>query len=629
MIKMKYEAIVVGGGHAGCEASLAIARKNHKTLLITGSIENIADMPCNPAIGGPAKGIVVREIDALGGEMGKNADKAAIQVKMLNTKKGPAVQALRAQEDKNIYPKEMLKTLKQEKNLDIKESLVEDLMVEDNKIKGVILEDGTKIDADVVVLTTGTYLRGMILVGADKTPGGPHGERDSKFLSTKLKELGFNILRLKTGTPPRVDKSTIDYEKTSKEAGDDRVLTFSYDNKAYYDYKDQTPCHLIYTNDKTHQIIKDHLKESSMYGGYVEGIGPRYCPSIEDKVVRFSDKERHQLFLEPESNIEDDETYGNTIYIQGFSTSMPENIQEEMVHSLQGLEHAKIIKYAYAIEYDAIDSKQLKQSLETKIVDGLYTAGQINGTSGYEEAAGQGLIAGINAALKLEGKDPLILKRNESYIGVLIDDLVTKGVKDPYRLLTSRAEYRLLLRHDNADIRLRDYGHQVGLIDDNIYQKFLLKKENIEKVYTILKEERITPKGDVNEYLESVSSSPLKDGISLYDLLKRPEISIEDIKHFITLDYDADVLEQVEINTRYEGYIKKALKDAEKMLSLENKLIPKNIDYNNIPNIASEAKQKLSEIQPTSIGQASRISGVNPADISILMVYLRKNGKYD
>lgn len=629
MIKMKYEAIVVGGGHAGCEASLAIARKNHKTLLITGSIENIADMPCNPAIGGPAKGIVVREIDALGGEMGKNADKAAIQVKMLNTKKGPAVQALRAQEDKNIYPKEMLKTLKQEKNLDIKESLVEDLIVENNKIKGVILEDGTKIDADVVVLTTGTYLRGMILVGADKTPGGPHGERDSKFLSTKLKELGFNILRLKTGTPPRVDKSTIDYEKTSKEAGDDRVLTFSYDNKAYYDYKNQTPCHLIYTNDKTHQIIKDHLKESSMYGGYVEGIGPRYCPSIEDKVVRFSDKERHQLFLEPESNIEDDETYGNTIYIQGFSTSMPENIQEEMVHSLQGLEHAKIIKYAYAIEYDAIDSKQLKQSLETKIVDGLYTAGQINGTSGYEEAAGQGLIAGINAALKLESKDPLILKRNESYIGVLIDDLVTKGVKDPYRLLTSRAEYRLLLRHDNADIRLRDYGHQVGLIDDNVYQEFLLKKENIEKVYTILKEERITPKGDVNEYLESVGSSPLKDGISLYDLLKRPEISIENIKHFITLDYDADVLEQVEINTRYEGYIKKALKDAEKMLNLENKLIPKNIDYNNIPNIASEAKQKLSEIQPTSIGQASRISGVNPADISILMVYLRKNGKYD
>lgn len=626
MIKMKYEAIVVGGGHAGCEASLAIARKNHKTLLITGSIENIADMPCNPAIGGPAKGIVVREIDALGGEMGKNADKAAIQVKMLNTKKGPAVQALRAQEDKNIYPKEMLKTLKQEKNLDIKESLVEDLMVEDNKIKGVILEDGTKIEADVVVLTTGTYLRGMILVGANKTPGGPHGERDSKFLSTKLKELGFNILRLKTGTPPRVDKSTIDYEKTSLEAGDDRVLTFSYDNKVYYDYKEQTPCHLIYTNDKTHQIIKDHLKESSMYGGYVEGIGPRYCPSIEDKVVRFSDKERHQLFLEPESNVEDDPNYGNTIYVQGFSTSMPENIQEEMVHSLQGLEHAKIIKYAYAIEYDAIDAKQLKQSLESKLVEGLYTAGQINGTSGYEEAAGQGLIAGINAALKLEGKSPLILKRNESYIGVLIDDLVTKGVKDPYRLLTSRAEYRLLLRHDNADMRLRDYGYQVGLINEEQYQLFNKKKQDIETVYKILKENKVTPKKEVNEYLSSIDSSTLKDGITLYDLLKRPEISIENIKHFIRLDYDDEVLEQVEINTRYQGYIAKANKEAEKMLDLENKKIPDDIDYDKIPNIASEARQKLNEIKPTTIAQALRISGVNPADISILMVYLKRRG---
>ncbi|MDO5002639.1 MAG: tRNA uridine-5-carboxymethylaminomethyl(34) synthesis enzyme MnmG [bacterium] len=623
---MKYEAIVVGGGHAGCEASLAIARKNHKTLLITGSIENIADMPCNPAIGGPAKGIVVREIDALGGEMGKNADKAAIQVKMLNTKKGPAVQALRAQEDKNIYPKEMLKTLKQEKNLDIKESLVEDLMVEDNKIKGVILEDGTKIEADVVVLTTGTYLRGMILVGANKTPGGPHGERDSKFLSTKLKELGFNILRLKTGTPPRVDKSTIDYEKTSLEAGDDRVLTFSYDNKVYYDYKEQTPCHLIYTNDKTHQIIKDHLKESSMYGGYVEGIGPRYCPSIEDKVVRFSDKERHQLFLEPESNVEDDPNYGNTIYVQGFSTSMPENIQEEMVHSLQGLEHAKIIKYAYAIEYDAIDAKQLKQSLESKLVEGLYTAGQINGTSGYEEAAGQGLIAGINAALKLEGKSPLILKRNESYIGVLIDDLVTKGVKDPYRLLTSRAEYRLLLRHDNADMRLRDYGYQVGLINEEQYQLFNKKKQDIETVYKILKENKVTPKKEVNEYLSSIDSSTLKDGITLYDLLKRPEISIENIKHFIRLDYDDEVLEQVEINTRYQGYIAKANKEAEKMLDLENKKIPDDIDYDKIPNIASEARQKLNEIKPTTIAQALRISGVNPADISILMVYLKRRG---
>ena len=626
---MKYEIIVVGGGHAGCEAALASSRKNHKTLLITGSINNIADMPCNPAIGGPAKGIVVREIDALGGEMGKTADKAAIQVKMLNTKKGPAVQALRAQEDKSIYPQEMLKTLNNQENLEIMESLVEHLIVENGKIKGVILETGEKIEAEAVILTTGTYLKGMILMGAEKNPGGPHGERDSKFLSDDLKKLGFNILRLKTGTPPRIDKQSINYEETSLEPGDDRELTFSFDNNAYYNYKEQIPCHLIYTTQETHKIIKEHLKESSMYGGYVEGIGPRYCPSIEDKVVRFADKERHQLFLEPESNNKDDKEYGNTIYIQGFSTSMPKNIQEEMVHSLPGLKNAKILKYAYAIEYDAIDSKQLKQSLESKLVENLFTAGQINGTSGYEEAAGQGLIAGINATLKLENKAPLILKRNESYIGVLIDDLVTKGVKDPYRLLTSRAEYRLLLRHDNADIRLRDYGYQVGLISEEKYSEFNQKKENIEKVYEILKENRITPKKEVNEYLEKVGSSRLKDGISLYELLKRPEISIENIKHFIDLDYDKDVLEQVEINTRYEGYIKKANKDAEKMLNLENKLIPENINYDDIPNIASEARQKLSEIRPTSLGQASRISGVNPADISILMVYLRKNGKYE
>ena len=618
MIKMKYEAIVVGGGHAGCEASLAIARKNHKTLLITGSIENIADMPCNPAIGGPAKGIVVREIDALGGEMGKNADKAAIQVKMLNTKKGPAVQALRAQEDKNIYPKEMLKTLKQEKNLDIKESLVEDLMVEDNKIKGVILEDGTKIEADVVVLTTGTYLRGMILVGANKTPGGPHGERDSKFLSTKLKELGFNILRLKTGTPPRVDKSTIDYEKTSLEAGDDRVLTFSYDNKVYYDYKDQTPCHLIYTNDKTHQIIKNHLKESSMYGGYVEGIGPRYCPSIEDKVVRFSDKERHQLFLEPESLSYDD------IYLQGFSTSMPEYVQEEMVHSLKGLENAKILRYAYAIEYDAIDSKQIKRSLETKLIEGLYTAGQINGTSGYEEAAGQGLIAGINASLKIEGKEPLILNRSESYIGVLIDDLVTKGVKDPYRLLTSRAEYRLLLRNDNADLRLRDYGYQIGLIDEETYKKFNEKKSNIEKIKNILKNEKITPTKDTNILLEKLGTSSLKDGITLYDLLKRPELSFSDIENFKEFPYSKEEKEEVEIQVQYEGYIKKQEKDTKKLLDLEKIKIPANISYDDIKNIASEAREKLKAVEPETLAQASRISGVNPADIAIIMVYLKK-----
>ena len=617
---MKYDVIVVGGGHAGCEASLACARMGHETLLITGNMDNIADMPCNPSIGGPAKGIVVREIDALGGEMAKNTDKSSLQMKLLNTKKGPAVQALRAQADKVIYKEEMKKTLLAQEKLTILESMVEDLIVEKDKIFGVILEDGRKIESKAVILTTGTYLKASILIGSNKKQEGPHGERASKFLSDRLRDLGFTIKRLKTGTPPRIEKSSIDFSKTALEEGSKEDITFSFDNKTALAYQHQVPCHLIYTNQQTHHIIKEHLNESSMYGGYVEGIGPRYCPSIEDKVVRFAEKERHQLFLEPESLSYDD------IYLQGFSTSMPEYVQEQMVHSLQGLENAKILRYAYAIEYDAIDSKQIQPTLETKLVEGLYTAGQINGTSGYEEAAGQGLMAGINACLKLEKREPLILKRNEAYIGVLIDDLVTKGVRDPYRLLTSRAEYRLLLRNDNADLRLREYGYQVGLISSDIYHKFITKKEKITELIQFLQQTRITPTKKVNEILMELNTTPLKDSICLYDLLKRPEIKIEDLASFVELPYEKEVLEEVEIKIQYEGYIKKAEKEAEKMLSLENKKIPLDIDYTLISNLASEARQKLEEVRPLTLGQASRISGVNPSDIAILSVFLKRRG---
>lgn len=623
---MDYKIIVVGGGHAGCEASLASARMGQKTLLITGNINNIADMPCNPSIGGSAKGIVVREIDALGGEMGINADKSHIQIKMLNNKKGPAIKALRAQGDKIIYPRNMLNTLKNTENLEIKEGLVEDLIVENNKVKGVVLENGDKITSEAVVLTTGTYLKADILVGNTRTRQGPHGERPSNHLSDNLAKLGFVIKRLKTGTPQRIDKNTIDYSKMQIEEGDKEHLSFSFDIIPTYDIDSQVPCHLIYTTPETHKIIRENLHKSSMYGGLddIKGIGPRYCPSIEDKVVRFADKERHQLFLEPESMIEDDPTYGNTIYLQGFSTSMPRDIQEQMVHSLKGLEHAKILKYAYAIEYDSIYPTQLKSSLETKLIENLFTGGQINGTSGYEEAACQGLMAGINAALKIQNKEPFILKRSDAYIGVLIDDLITKGIRDPYRLLTSRAEYRLLLRHDNADLRLREYGYQLGLINEEQHNRLLKKKNDIKELTELLKNTKITPKEETNKYLLSLNSSPIKDGISLFNLLKRPEITIENLKHFIEINYNKDVIEQVEINTKYEGYLIKAEKEAEKMKKLENKLIPNSIDYDKVKNIASEARQKLKEVRPTSIGQAIRISGVNPADISVLMVYLKK-----
>ena len=619
---MDYEVIVVGGGHAGCEAALACARKGHKTLLATGNIQNIADMPCNPSIGGSAKGIVVREIDALGGEMGINADKSLIQMKMLNSKKGPAVRALRAQADKITYPEEMRKTLFHQENLTVLECMVEDLIVEDHCAKGVILDDETKITSERVILTTGTYLKADILVGDTRRREGPHGEKPSNHLSDRLKDLGFKIIRLKTGTPQRILKSSIDFSVTQEEKGDSVYHTFSHDCEPFYDIDDQISCYLVYTSEKTHQIIRDHLNESSMYGGLddIEGIGPRYCPSIEDKIVRFADKERHQLFLEPESR------YLDEIYIQGFSTSMPYNVQEEMVHSLKGLEHAVIKKYAYAIEYDAIYPTQLKPTLETKIIQNLYTAGQINGTSGYEEAACQGLMAGINASLSLEHKEPLVLKRSDAYIGVLIDDLVTKGVRDPYRLLTSRAEYRLLLRSDNADLRLREYGYQVGLISEEKYKNYCQKKQEIEALTNYLKEHKVTPTREVNDYLKSIPSTELKDGISLYNLLKRPEITMQHLQHFIEIPYTDEIQEQVLIHNKYEGYILKAQKEAEKMLRLEAKKIPETIDYDKIVNIASEARQKLKEVRPTSIGQAIRISGVNPSDISILMVYLKKGG---
>ncbi len=614
------EIIVVGGGHAGCEAAYACAKKGHKTLLITGNIKNIADMPCNPHIGGSAKGIVVREIDALGGVMGKIADKTHLQIKMLNSAKGPAVQALRAQGDKIAYPKEMIKTLNSLENLTIKEGMVEDLIIDNTEVKGVILEDGTKIHAKAVILTTGTYLKSDVLVGNTRTRKGPHGEEPSNFLSDKLKEYGFKIIRLKTGTPQRIDRRTIDFSKTKLEPGDNVYHTFSFDLEPCYKLDEQEPCYLTYTNEKTHQIIKENLSKSSMYGALddIKGIGPRYCPSIEDKVVRFADKERHQLFLEPESRFYDD------IYLQGFSTSMPPEVQEKMVHSLPGLENAKILKYGYAIEYDAIYPTQLNPTLETKIIKNLYTAGQINGTSGYEEAACQGLIAGINASLNLEEKDPLILKRSDAYIGVLIDDLVTKGIKDPYRLLTSRAEFRLLLRSDNADLRLREIGYNVGMINEDQISKLHKKKNDILELKKFMSIEKVKITDETRQIFEDNNIPVPQVTLSLEQLIKRPEITMEFLEKIIPIKYDTEIKKQVEINFKYEGYIQKTYKEVEKMLKLEKKQIPEDIDYDKIKNIASEARQKLKEVRPKTVAQAIRISGVNPADISILTIYLKK-----
>lgn len=614
-----YDIIVVGGGHAGIEAALAPARMNQKTLLVTSNFNNVGSLPCNTSIGGPAKGIIVREIDALGGQMGKSADKTYLQMKMLNTAKGPGVQSLRAQADKQAYPRYMQEVLKQQKNLDILEAMVEDLIVENDYVKGVILADGSKIAGKIVILTTGTYLRAEILCGNQKHASGPDQQKESKFLSTRLKELGFRIQRLKTGTPPRVEINSVDYSKTSLQPGTDAKLAFSYQTKEFVPIEEQLPCYLTYTNEKTHQIINDNLHRSSMYGGYVSGVGPRYCPSIEDKVVKFSDKPQHQIFLEPESK------EMNTIYVQGFSTSLPHDVQEEMIRTIPGLENCKILKYAYAIEYDAIDPLQLWPSLETKIIKNLYTAGQINGTSGYEEAAGQGLIAGINATLKNQHKEPLILKRDEAYIGVMIDDLVTKGTEEPYRMLTSRAEYRLLIRHDNADQRLMKYGHDVGLVSNEVYQEYLDKMKGIFDEIDRLDTIRFTPKHPINEVLEQLGSTRLTEGISAKELIKRPELDYQKILPFVEgPKLSEEQTKRVTILIKYKGYIDKAMRQAAKQKKMEEKRIPDDINYEDVSNLALEAKQKLSMIRPLTIGQASRISGINPADISVLLIYLKQ-----
>ena len=621
-----FDVLVVGAGHAGCEAAIAPAKMGLKVALVTGNLNMTGSMPCNPSIGGPAKGVVVREIDALGGYMGKNSDLCQIQTKMLNMSKGPAVWALRFQEDKLLYKREMRRHLESVKGLTLIEALVTDLIVEDKQIKGIVTKDGQKIYSKTVILTTGTYLDSRILRGHWTSKEGPDGEPTDKGISEALRRCGFEIQRLKTGTPPRIKASTIDFSKASLEPGSDYVWHYSFD-KGYDSLLNvKVPCYLTYTNKELHKLICDNLDESSMYGGVIEGIGPRYCPSIETKIVRFKDKERHQIFYEPES-LELDQTY-----IGGFSTSMPVDVQDKMIRMLPGLENCEVIRYSYAIEYDAINPLELWPSLETKVVKNLFTAGQINGTSGYEEAAGQGIIAGINAGLKVLGKDPLILRRDEAYIGVMIDDLVTKGTNEPYRLLTSRAEYRLLLRHDNADLRLRHKGYLVGTISEEQEERLNKKEAAIAKLMKDFNDIKIKPMF-ADPILKELGESLLTESLSLASLIKRANVGYKDIKEMlnaqgVTLDIDYDdldeVLLEVEINFKYDGYIRKSLEQSQRMRANEDKEIPDNIDYDLVDNIALEAREKLKKVMPKTIGQASRISGVNPADISVLMVYCEK-----
>ncbi|CAH0298170.1 tRNA uridine 5-carboxymethylaminomethyl modification enzyme MnmG [Peribacillus sp. Bi96] len=613
-----YDVIVIGAGHAGSEAGLAAARVGAKTMMITINLDMVAFMPCNPSVGGPAKGIVVREIDALGGEMGKNIDKTHIQMRMLNTAKGPAVRALRAQADKFLYQQEMKKTIEDQENLTLIQGMVEELIVENDVCTGVITKTGAVYRAKTVVITTGTYLRGEIILGELKYSSGPNNQQPSIRLSEHLEQLGFDLVRFKTGTPPRVNSSSIDYSKTEIQPGDEVPRAFSYETTKFI--TDQLPCWLTYTNEGTHQLIDDNLHRSPMYSGMIKGTGPRYCPSIEDKVVRFNDKPRHQIFLEPEGR--------NTkeVYVQGLSTSLPEDVQVKILQTIPGLEKAEMMRAGYAIEYDAIVPTQLWPTLETKKIKNLYTAGQINGTSGYEEAAGQGLMAGINAGLNAIGKEELILSRSDAYIGVLIDDLVTKGTNEPYRLLTSRAEYRLLLRHDNADLRLTEIGFNIGMIKEERYNRFLLKKEAVEMEKGRLKSNFIKPTKEVQEVITASGGSELKDGIRASDLLKRPEMDYSHIQRLAPSDVElsGEVTEQVEIQIKYEGYIEKSLQQVDRLKKMENKKIPENIDYDAISGLATEARQKLKLVHPLSVAQASRISGVNPADVSILLVYLEQ-----
>ena len=615
------DAIVVGAGHAGVEAALALAHAGKKTALITICINHIASMPCNPSIGGPAKGIVVREIDALGGMMPKVADKTALQFKMLNTTKGPGVWSMRVQSDKPEYTKMMRDICLNTENLEVIEDICEEIIVEDKKIKGVKLKNRGELLSRVVILTTGTYMDSCTMISAEVVSEGPDHEPTTKNLSESLRKNGIRLFRLKTGTPPRVRSSTIDFSKTQYEPGTNEKLRFSEESEDLLPFEKQLPCYLTYTTPKTLEIIRNNLNKSSMYSGVVKGVGPRYCPSIEDKVVRFADKERHQLFLEPIARDLD------LTYVQGFSTSMPRDVQEEMVHSLIGLEKAEIVKYAYAIEYDAIDPLQVKANLELKEIDGLFIGGQILGTSGYEEAAGLGIMAGINALRKLDNKEALILKRDEAYIGVMIDDLVTKGTKEPYRLLTSRSEYRLLMRHDNAEERLIKYGYENGLISAERYNRYLNDENKISELKDYLKDAKVSYETGVNEYLNSLGFETEENkSYNAYELIKRPGVELMKILELLNRkDEYLNICKYTEIQIKYEGYIDKARKEAEKMLKMDNIKLRADLDYKNIDNLALEARQKLDQIKPLSLGQASRISGINPSDIQVLAVYLRQH----